>query len=253
MWKLAISSPNNFYSREHVRYPLLSPPRFVFRIHTADRNVARIIKNPELTKPGNVPSIRVRRARDSAPNNVSSCTSKRTTIIKSQRDVNARRVATSRRRGAAYPRDWSLGDGGGASSREVRHVENNSGTLRTRAGEFFVRAPPSYVLTAARDAIFMEPRELRLRIFHLPRVPPSLHRGRALIVRHLPSSAMASDDFRETYRSAVVYERPETRDRRDRSVPWGSSRKKPAREEGRNSAPLRALMNHTPRCLRSTE
>lgn len=46
------------------------------------------------------------------------------------------------------------------------------------------------------------------------------------------------DDFRETYRPGVVYERPETRDRQNRSVPGEvSSRKKPAREEGRNSAP----------------
>lgn len=68
--------------------------------------------------------------------------------------------------GAAYPRDWSLDDGD-ASSQEVRHAENNSGTPRTRTAGSSLCA--TYVLTTTRDAIFMEPRELRLRIFHLSR------------------------------------------------------------------------------------
>lgn len=141
LWKLAISSPNNFYSREHGKISsFISSAACVSRIHTADRNVARIIKNPGLTKPGNVPSIYVRRAsraRDWAPNNVPSCTAKGTTTIKSQRDVNARRVVTSRRGGAARRiREIGASATAGTSSREVRHVENNSGTLRTRGGSF---------------------------------------------------------------------------------------------------------------------
>lgn len=38
---------------------------------------------------------------------------------------------------AACSRDWSLDDG--ASSRQVRHVGNNSGTSRAHSGEFHVR------------------------------------------------------------------------------------------------------------------
>lgn len=52
--------------------------------------------------------------------------------------------------------------------------------------------PTSDILTTARDAIFMELRELRLRIFHPPRA------AFALISRHLSSpSSMTSDDLRE--------------------------------------------------------
>lgn len=61
--------------------------------------------------------------------------------------------------------------------------------------------PTSDILTTARDAIFMELRELRLRIFHPPRA------AFALIARHLsfPSST-TSDDLCETVPAVVCEE-----------------------------------------------
>lgn len=151
-----------------------------------------------------------------------------------------------RRRGAAYPRDWSLDDGD-ASSQEVRHAENNSGTPRTHGGEFLVRAPSSYVLTTTRDAIFMEPRAGCVYEFFICI-------ARRLIVQHLPSFS----DFRRLPRNLSSWRCLRTPPKLaiDGIDLFRGELEGEARAKRRKKVcPFvdRALMNHTPRCLRPTE
>jgi len=96
--------------------------------------------------------------------------------------------------------------------------------------------PTSDILTTARDAIFMELRELRLRIFHPPRA------AFALISRHLSSpSSMTSDDLCERSlrrRLGVVCEETHVRATIDgidllRASPRGKPALKEAGEESR--------------------
>lgn len=89
------------------------------------------------------------------------------------------------------------------------------------------------VLTTTCDAIFMEPRELRLRIFHLP------HRCVAPLS---PGNFLPPTTSARLIVPALFTSTPKLHDRRDRSVP--SPRGKSARKEGRKSAPSRSYESY---------